>query len=215
MGCIPKRKKAKLYNTAKMHTLVAPEMTIDAKLLEKAAEIDVFTGFTAGHSSRVASLSTAIGAALHLVPDDIDMLKQAAFLRDIGELRMGRDYIRAARILSAEERLDLRRHSVIGEQEAAKLDAGRAVQLVIRWNHEWWNGSGYPDGLVREEIPLKSRILRVADAYGALRSARPFRAAYPEASAKKYLIEWAGIEFDPMIVKVFLSLPAAADPFNV
>lgn len=198
-----------------MQTLVAPENKIDAKLLEKAEEIDVFTGFTIGHSGRVASLSAAIGAGLHLVPDDIDMLKQAAFLRDIGELRMDRDYIRAARILTAEERLDLRRHSVIGEQEAARLDVSRAVQLVIRWNHEWWNGSGYPDGLAREEIPLKSRILRVADAYGALRSARPFRSAYPEVSAKKYLIEWSGIEFDPMAVKVFLSLPAAADPFYV
>ncbi|MBX3280882.1 MAG: HD domain-containing protein [Acidobacteria bacterium] len=198
-----------------MHTLVAPEQHIDTKLLEKAAEIDVFTGFSNGHSGRVASLSAAIAAAIHLVPDDIDLLKQAALLRDIGELRMNRDYIRAARILTAEERLDLRRHSVIGEQEAAKLDVSRAVQLVIRWNHEWWNGSGYPDGLAREEIPLKSRILRVADAYGALRSIRPFRAAYPEVSAKKYLIEWAGIEFDPMVVKIFMALPASADPFNV
>ncbi|KXK00752.1 MAG: HD-GYP domain-containing protein [Acidobacteria bacterium OLB17] len=198
-----------------MHTLVAPQTNIDVKLLEKAAEIDVFTGFPAGHSGRVASLAASIGAAVNLVPDDIEMLKEAALLRDIGELRMDRDYIRAARILTAEERLDLRRHSVIGEQEAAKHNVSRAVQLVIRWNHEWWNGSGYPDGLTREEIPLKSRILRVADAYGALRSARPFRAAYPEASAKKYLIEWAGIEFDPLCVKLFLSLPADADPFKI
>ena len=102
-----------------METLVAPDKALDQKLLEKAAEIDVFTGFPSGHSQRVADLCAAIGESLHLVPDDIDLLRQAALLRDIGELRMDRDYIRANRILSAEERLDLRRHSVIGEQEAA------------------------------------------------------------------------------------------------
>ena len=81
---------------------------------------------------------------------------------------MNRDYIRANRILTDEERIDLQRHPVIGEQEVAKRGLSRAVQLLVRWHHEWWNGMGYPDALEREQIPLAARILRVADTYCAL-----------------------------------------------
>jgi HD-GYP domain-containing protein (c-di-GMP phosphodiesterase class II) len=108
--------------------------------------------------------------------------------------------------LTEEERVDMQRHTVIGEQEAAKNGLGRAVQLLVRWHHEWWNGTGYPDALEREQIPLAARILRVADTYSALTDARPFNTAISEADARRYLTEWAGIEFDPLIVKAFLSL---------
>jgi HD-GYP domain-containing protein (c-di-GMP phosphodiesterase class II) len=76
----------------------------------------------------------------------------------------------------------------------------------VRWHHEWWNGTGYPDALRREEIPLAARILRLADAYAALTDARPFRPALTEAAAKRELIDRAGIEFDPAVVRVFLGL---------
>ena len=102
--------------------------------------------------------------------------------------------------------MDVQRHTVIGEQEAAKNGLSRAVQLIVRWHHEWWNGGGYPDALCRERIPLAARILRVSDTYAALTDARPFRGAISEDEARKYLTEWAGIEFDPAVVKMFLSL---------
>jgi HD-GYP domain-containing protein (c-di-GMP phosphodiesterase class II) len=94
---------------------------------------------------------------------------------------------------------------VIGEQETAKLNLPRGVQLLVRWHHEWWNGSGYPDGLVAEQIPLAARILRVADTYASLTSARPFRPAMTDDDARRRLVEWAAIEFDPTIVKAFLA----------
>jgi len=103
--------------------------------------------------------------------------------------------------------LDLARHPVIGEQEAARASADRAVQLLVRWHHEWWNGCGYPDALRQNEIPLAARILRVADSYAALTDARPYRPALSEAEARRQIIERAAIEFDPSIVRVFLSLP--------
>jgi HD-GYP domain-containing protein (c-di-GMP phosphodiesterase class II) len=80
------------------------------------------------------------------------------------------------------------------------------VQLLVRWHHEWWNGSGYPDALRQSEIPLLARILRVADSYAALTDARPFRPAISEGDARKELIERAGIEFDPVVVTMLLSL---------
>jgi HD-GYP domain-containing protein (c-di-GMP phosphodiesterase class II) len=100
----------------------------------------------------------------------------------------------------------LARHPVIGEQEAARAGADRAVQLLVRWHHEWWNGSGYPDALRQNEIPLAARILRVADAYAALTDARPFRPAMTEDEARAQLVERAAIEFDPALVTVLLSL---------
>jgi HD-GYP domain-containing protein (c-di-GMP phosphodiesterase class II) len=82
----------------------------------------------------------------------------------------------------------------------------------VRWHHEWWNGSGYPDALERSQIPLAARILRLTDSFCALTVDRPYRAAVSEAEARRYLTEWAGIEFDPAIVKEFLNLKIADEP---
>jgi len=119
---------------------------------------------------------------------------------------MEREYIGRAGSLTNEERIDLQRHPVIGEQEAARTGADRDVQLLVRWHHEWWNGSGYPDALSQNEIPLAARILRIADAYASLTDARPYRPALTEEDARIQIIERAAIEFDPAVVSVLLSL---------
>src|ERR671926_490851 len=95
--------------------------------------------------------------------------------------------------------------------QAARAGADRAVQLLVRWHQEWWDGSGYPDALRGEQIPLGARILRVADAYAALTDARPWRPAGTEGEARKHLGLWAGIEFDPAVVLAFLSLEGLAE----
>jgi HD-GYP domain-containing protein (c-di-GMP phosphodiesterase class II) len=127
-------------------------------------------------------------------------------MHDLGEVAMERDYIQRAGPLTDEERSDLARHPVIGEQEAARASADRAAQLLVRWHHEWWNGSGYPDALRQTEIPLGARILRVADTYAAITDTRPYRNAMTEEQAREQMIEGAGIEFDPDVVTVLLSL---------
>ena len=142
----------------------------------------------------------------NMASHDRHALKQAALIHDIGELVMNRDYIKVNRILTEQEHVDMQRHPVIGEQEAAKRGLSRAVQLLVRWHHEWWNGAGYPDALRREQIPLAARILRVADTYAALTDTRPYSAAISVSEARRYLTEWAGIEFDPAVVNAFLSL---------
>src|SRR6476646_10411532 len=119
---------------------------------------------------------------------------------------MERDYIQRNGPLTKEDRSDLTRHPVIGEREASRVGADRAAQLLVRWHHEWWSGQGYPDALRREEIPLAARILRVADSYAALTDARPFRSALTVEKAKREIADRAGVEFDPAVVKVFLSL---------
>ncbi len=184
----------------------------DEKLLRIAPQMDKFEGYDDTQSQRIASIADSLGAAFNLASRDRFFLQQAALIHDIGELKMDREYIRSPHVLSLEERLDLQRHPVIGEQETAKMGLPRGVQLLVRWHHEWWNGSGYPDGLVSEQIPLAARILRIADTYAALTSQRPFRTGWSIEDAKKYLVEWAGIEFDPAIVKAFLAIREPAQP---
>jgi hypothetical protein len=171
-----------------------------------AAEADRFEAYAHPHAERIAALSDALAKLFHLGRADRASLRIAALAHDLGEAAMKRDYIRRPGPLSGEERLDLARHPVIGEQEAARSGADRAAQLLVRWHQEWWNGMGYPDALRGEQIPLAARILRVADAYCALTDDRPFRPAGTEEEARKHLAQWAGLEFDPRVVRAFLTL---------
>ncbi|HSK64262.1 MAG TPA: HD domain-containing phosphohydrolase [Pyrinomonadaceae bacterium] len=174
--------------------------------IELANTADHFEHYYNPHAQRLAIIADELALVFHLARHDRGSLQAAALLHDLGEVAMERDYIQAARPLTNEERMDLARHPVIGEREASRAGADRAAQLLVRWHHEWWNGAGYPDALRREEIPLAARILRVADSYAALTDDRPFRAAFTEAEARRELADSAGIEFDPAVVNVLLSM---------
>src|SRR5688572_22521456 len=191
---------------AAIDTVELIEKAAGEAFMQLAKTIDRFEHYEDPHAQRVAAIADEIAHAFHLARHDRGSLYAAALLHDLGEVAMERDYIQANRALTAEERLDLTRHPVIGEREASRVGADRAAQLLVRWHHEWWNGVGYPDALRREEIPLAARILRVADSYAALTDARPFRAAMTEEAARQELIDRAGIEFDPSVVNAFLSL---------
>ncbi len=173
---------------------------------ELATAADEFEGYAHPHAARIARLADEMAKLFNLARRDRLSLRVAALAHDLGEAAMKRDYIKRAGALNDEERLDLKRHPVIGEQEAARYGADRGAQLLVRWHQEWWSGSGYPDALRREQIPLGARILRVTDAYCALTDARPYRPARTQEEARKHLSEWAGLEFDPRVVRVFLSL---------
>ncbi|NOT46431.1 MAG: HD domain-containing protein [Acidobacteria bacterium] len=188
-----------------MEATLAKESNFEDKLLEISSEMDAFEGYTHAHGLRIAAIADAIGKQFNLAAHDREFMQQAALVHDLGELVMNRDYIKQNRPLSAAERMDMQRHPVIGEQEASKRGFSRGVQLLIRWHHEWWNGSGYPDALEGEQIPLAARILRVADSFAALRDDRPRRRAMSVAEAKVYLNDWIGLEFDPKVVKAFFS----------
>jgi putative nucleotidyltransferase with HDIG domain len=187
-------------------SILGQQSDTDDKLLAISARIDAFEGYDGPHASRVAAIADALAKSFNLASRDLFLLSQAALLHDIGELKMDRRYIGLARELSAEERIDLQRHPVIGEQEIAKLDLPRGVQLIVRWHHEWWNGGGYPDKIEGEQIPLAARILRAADTYAALTANRPSRRAKSKEEAQKYVVEWAGIEFDPEVARALLSV---------
>jgi HD-GYP domain-containing protein (c-di-GMP phosphodiesterase class II) len=171
---------------------------------------DEFEGYANPHAGRIAVIADQIARSFNLGTQDRFSLRIAALAHDLGEVVMNRDYIRRRDTLSDDERIDLARHPLLGEREAARSGADRGAQLLVRWHHEWWNGNGYPDCLRFEQIPLGARILRVADAYSSLTDARPFRKAFTESQAREHLLEWTGLEFDPRVVRALLSL----EPFK-
>ncbi len=179
--------------------------------LQLAAAADGFERYKNPHAARIAAIADQLAAQFHMAPQDRRSLRRAAYMHDLGEVAMERDYIQRPDSLTDEERIDLKRHPIIGEQEAARASADRAVQLLVRWHHEWWDGSGYPDALRQNEIPLAARILRVSDSYAALTDARPYRRAFSEEEAKQQIIELAAIEFDPTVVAALLSLRDVAE----
>lgn len=184
----------------------ADQMAVVEILGDLAAATDKFERYPHAHATRVAVIADEIGKAFNLGSRDRFSLRIAALAHDLGEAAMARDYIQRNGPLSEDERVDLWRHPLFGEREAAQAGADRGAQLLVRWHHEWWNGGGYPDGLRFEQIPLAARILHVADVYAALTDERPFRPALSEKQARAHLLEWIGVEFDPSVVKALLSL---------
>lgn len=178
----------------------------DEAFLQLSVASDKFEKYERAHSTRIAAIADEIASHFQLARHDRGSLRAAALLHDIGEVAMERDYIQRTDSLNLDERMDLARHPVIGEREASRVGADRAAQLLVRWHHEWFNGTGYPDALTRDEIPLAARILRVADSYCAMTDNRPYRAAHSIEFARHEIAHRAGIEFDPAVVKVLLSL---------
>jgi hypothetical protein len=185
------------------------ERPLGERLLKLALETDRIEGYTEPHAVMIARLAETIGAQLGLHGTDLSALKFAALAHDIGEREMKRNYLLQPNPLTWEQRLDLWRHPIIGEQAAADLQLPRQTQLLIRWHQEWWNGQGYPDGIAGTAIPLGARILRAVDTYCALISRRPYRDNYDLLDAEQIVADQAGIELDPQIVKLLLALVVA------
>jgi len=173
-----------------------------------ADRIDSFENYSQPHSRFIAELAGRLARRFALGQPDQDAITEAAMLHDIGLYAMSRTYNALPRPLNFEERLDLWRHPVIGEKKMVERDASRHAQLLVRWHHEWWNGSGYPDMLAFEDIPLGARILRAVELYASLLADRPYRAALDDNAALEALTSSAGIECDPYVVKALLDLIA-------
>lgn len=185
------------------------ERPLGERLMKLALETDRIEGYTEPHAVMIARLAETVGRQVGLHGQDLTALKFAALAHDIGERGLKRNYLLQPNALSWEERLDLWRHPILGEQSAAELQLPRQAQLLIRWHQEWWNGQGYPDGLTGMNIPIGARILRAVDSYCALISQRPYRQRYELPEAEQIIADLAGIEFDPQIAKLLLAVVVA------
>jgi two-component system, cell cycle response regulator len=155
------------------------------------------------HHQDVAALVTAIGSKLPMLPDEIDVMARAAELHDIGKMAVPDQILQKPGPLDARERDFIRQHTLVGERILSAAPALQPVARLVRTSHEWWDGTGYPDGLAGEEIPLGARIIAVCDAFHAMTSDSVYQAAVAPDAALGELRRCAGTHFDPRVVEVF------------
>jgi len=168
--------------------------------------IEAKDAYTERHSSRVTELSVLVAERLGLSEEELDSLRFAGYLHDIGKIGIADHILTKPGRLTEEEFAIMRSHPVIGENIVQNLDLLPREREVIRSHHERWDGSGYPDGLVGEDIPLMARIIAVTDAFDAMTSDRPYRKALPTEVASQELKDKSWIQFDGRVAEVFLTL---------
>jgi len=180
------------------------QRAICQSLLGLANALEAKDPYTRGHSERVAALSRRLASAMGVAPAVVDTVGQAGLLHDIGKIGVPEAILRKPRSLSSEEWQIMRGHPVIGAQIVAPFEFFEGAARVIRHHHERWDGSGYPDGLMGEDIPLEARIVAVADVFDALTSERSYRPALTREAARALLLQEAGRTLDKTIVAVLL-----------
>ncbi len=156
-----------------------------------ARSVDSKQNLRNGHSERLVAYAEQLGEGLGLGDDDLHELRIASWLHDIGKIDVPESILLKPGPLDAEERRIMQEHPIIGEKICAPLKSLRRILPVIRHHHEKMDGSGYPDGLRGEAIPLKARILQIADIYDALTTNRPYRGALPPEEALQTLFSEA------------------------
>jgi len=155
------------------------------------------------HLCEVGRLATIIGARLGMTPEQLDELRRAAELHDIGKAAVPDAILNKPDRLDEEEWTFMRRHTIVGERILAAAPALAPVASLVRASHERWDGGGYPDGLDGTRIPLGARIVFVCDAFDAMTSDRPYARGRSADEAIRQLREGAGTQFDPEVVRVF------------
>jgi putative two-component system response regulator len=187
----------------------------EAVLCTLGKSIEAKDPFTAGHCERLADYGVALGRVLGLGDEDLTALRRGAYLHDLGKVAIPDAILLKTGPLTAEERLVVRCHPSIGEEICRPLRSLQAVWPIIRYHHERQDGSGYPEGLQGEAIPLTAQILQVVDVFDALTTDRPYRQALPQATALEILERevqegWR----DPRVVGAFRELVAESNPLR-
>jgi len=175
-------------------------------VLVLARAMDARDAYTGDHSERLAALAARVARALGLPEEEVKDIRWAALLHDIGKIGAPDGVLRKPGPLTEEEWAIMRRHPVVGEEILLPVERMRGVAKIVRHHQENWDGTGYPDGLRAEMIPLGARILAVVDAFSAIIDARPYKAPKTPAEAESELKRYAGTQFDPRIVEAFMQI---------
>ena len=174
----------------------------EAVLFSLAYSIEARDPYTRGHCERLAEMSARMGERLGMPEDQIRALRRAGVVHDIGKVAVPDSILLKPGPLTTEELAIIQKHPVVGERICAPLKTFRLVLPIIRHHHEKQDGSGYPDGLKGEQVPLTARILQVTDIYDALTTDRPYRKAVPQEKAFAIMREevkrgwWDGLILD-------------------
>ena len=182
------------------------EHTYDETLEALGAALDLRDNETAGHSRRVTRYSLEIAKAMGCSGEQLKQIARGAHLHDIGKIGIPDAVLLKPGKLTAEEWVIMKSHARIGYDLVSRIAFLAPAAEIVLTHQECYDGTGYPQGLAGEQIPLGARIFAVADTLDAMTSDRPYRKALPFSTAREEIIRESGRQFDPEVVKVFLSL---------
>lgn len=195
-----------LYTTRVAHQRFVEMREMFTQTISSLAQaVDKRDKYTSGHSLRVKEIAVDIGREMRVGDQELEALEWGGLLHDVGKIGVPDNVLLKQERLTREERMIMNAHPVLGAEIIAPVTKLAPELPIIRHHHEWYNGSGYPDRLMGDEIPKLARILHVADAFEAMTAARPYRMKPLSAEqALGELRKFAGIQFDPAVVDAFV-----------
>jgi putative nucleotidyltransferase with HDIG domain len=174
------------------------------EILQLARSVEEKDEVTEGHCHRLERLAVATGERLNLRAEQLVTLSYAAYLHDVGKVKVPDEILNKPGPLTDEEWVEMRKHPDYGAQILEDKEFLRDAARIVRAHHERYDGSGYPRGLCGDDIPIEARIIAVVDAYDAMVSDRPYRKALSKETALGELQKNLGSQFDPQVVRAFL-----------
>jgi diguanylate cyclase (GGDEF)-like protein len=201
LGSIALQTRLALQTATSYETL---ERTFLSTVEALANALEAKDEYTSSHARWITDLALRVGEELGLEPRELKRLELGALFHDIGKIGIPSRILTKPGPLTAEERDVVQSHPVLGDRILAPIEQLGEVRLIVRCAHEHYDGSGYPDRLTGEQIPLESRIVLACDAYHAMTTDRPYRKSLGEAEARRRLVEASGAQFDPQVVDALL-----------
>jgi diguanylate cyclase (GGDEF)-like protein/putative nucleotidyltransferase with HDIG domain len=186
-----------------------------SEVYDIASAVEAKDPYTYGHSKRVNIYAVALAEKIGLSPAEVSALSAAALLHDIGKIGISDKVLNKKGKLNKEDWEAIKAHPKLGANIISNIPRLAPAVNSILYHHEKWDGSGYPEGLKAEEIPIEARILAIADSFEAMTSARPYRPALSLEEVVTELREGAGLQFDPKLVEVFIGIVEAGLPEGV
>jgi putative nucleotidyltransferase with HDIG domain len=183
------------------------ERSYDITLETLGEALDLKDVENEGHTKRVTAFTIAIARAIGLDSKEIRSIARGAFLHDVGKMAIPDTILRKGGALTTEETLIMQEHSYRGYQMLRKIPFLSAAAEIVYSHQERYDGTGYPRALKGEEIPLGARLFSVADTLDAITSDRPYRPAQSVEVAREEIEKGSALQFDPQVVKIFLSMP--------
>jgi HD-GYP domain-containing protein (c-di-GMP phosphodiesterase class II) len=181
--------------------------TFESSIAAVAGAVEARDGYTDQHCRRLAAFSSLMGRRLGMPEDQVRAMELGALLHDVGKIGVPDAILNKPGRLTDEERVQMQKHPEIGAGIVAPVVGLEKTTLdCVIHHHERWDGDGYPEGLVGDEIPLAARIVSIVDVWDALSTARPYKAAYPQSEVRDRLLKGRGTQFDPDLIDLFFEV---------
>lgn len=203
--------RARIRSQLRLKRLIDQLEDTETVIFTLAQVVEAKDAYTEGHLRRLRRYGQRLAEACHLDELEVSAVEYGGILHDIGKIGISEAVLLKPGPLTDEEMNEMKCHPEIGERIIAPMRFAKDVAPIIRGHHERWDGKGYPDGLRGDDIPIGARIIAIADAYDAMTTNRPYRAALSDAEAVERLGAARGTQLDPHLLDVFLALLAAGE----